>query len=306
MPSTYSCGEDRGGCHFLRLPRELRDRIYELLLDFESPPPGDPDKDPERCAMNPEDGRNLLIMISTLQRPPPNSSGSLLCSNRQVSTELSHTLFRYDITYNLDLLFDSTPELLSHPTKHNKVICYPTWTKLPASLKHLKYLDVNIRLCSWTMLWTPWCNTMPVGRVLLHLLGRGFLYGPSFTPSSSPCEAFFVQEMRINVDEDYTNKPSIWTSTQRQTSFTELPDFLRQIARAGVLAGKLGAISFYWHGQFRDRWVIEASDTPSNALSEWAVQTGNRAGGSGFHGELVFAGIPYSIGLSMSDALPSL
>lgn len=39
--------------NFLSLPCEIRDRIYELILDFEDVPPEAPDEDPERRTIHP-------------------------------------------------------------------------------------------------------------------------------------------------------------------------------------------------------------------------------------------------------------
>ncbi|KAL8671764.1 MAG: hypothetical protein Q9168_003735 [Polycauliona sp. 1 TL-2023] len=272
MPPTNPSGDDGGGFDFLGLPPELRDSIYKLLLDFESPPPRDPAKVPERHAMYPEDG-SFPTNIMITQRLPPISCGGLMCSNRQIFNELSHAISRSDITYKLDLMFKTTREPGTQDNDFSTVICYPTWTKRPASLSHIKFLDVNIRLNSWTKLTRPGINIMPVARVLLHLLGRGFLYGPGFAPpSSSPRKRFFVQEMRVNVDENYTDEISIFMSSIYETTFARLPRFLERIASAGVLSGKLGAISAYWHGEFGDRWDVEPSRAlkSKNVAREWA------------------------------------
>lgn len=88
--------------------------------------------------------------------------------------------------------------------------------------------------------------------------------------TSGPCGPFFVEELRV-VDEAYTDEPSIWYSSKQETTFAKLPSYLAQIARMGVLSRKLEAISFYWHGEFRDRWNIEAREW---ARPDWAPYYG--------------------------------
>lgn len=105
---------------------------------------------------------------------------------------------------------------------------------------------------------------MPTAQSLLHLLGCAFLYGPKMAETSGLCDPFSVQ------DEEYTDESSIWYSSKHETTFTKLLFYLAQIARRGVFFRKLGAISSYWHGEFRDRWNIEASENLDRAAREWA------------------------------------
>ena len=192
-----------------------------------------------------------FIRIIALQKLAPKSTANLLRCNRQIFHELSQAISRCDITYRLVLMLKGMEE-------HANI--YPTWTKLPASLRHLKHVDVNTTLCSNAILWSGGITCMPTAQSLFHLLGCAFLYGPKMAETSGPCEPFFVQEMRVNVDEAYTDELSICYSSKQETTFTKLPSYLAQIARMGVLFRKLGAISFYWHGEFRDRWNIEARE----------------------------------------------
>ncbi|KAI4252875.1 MAG: hypothetical protein L6R42_007797, partial [Xanthoria sp. 1 TBL-2021] len=267
---------------FLSLPREVRDRIYELILDFEVEPSEAPDEDAERGTVHPK-----FSNILAPQQLPPTSTANLLRCNRQIFHELSQTISRCDITYKLVLMLKGMKEDRSHATVG---IC-PTWTKLPASLRHLKYVDVNIRFCNQAVLWSPGVTCMPTALSLLHLLGCAFAYGPKFAETFGPCEPFFVQEMRVNVDEEYSDKFSIWYSSNRQTIFTRLPDYLAQIARRGVLSRKVRAISFYWRREFRDRWDIEASIKPDCAARSRRVQTVDPVIGDGSHSESISDGI---------------
>ncbi|KAL9611920.1 MAG: hypothetical protein Q9204_008989, partial [Flavoplaca sp. TL-2023a] len=233
MASKNQYKNSDGGFHFLNLPRELRDRIYELVLDFEDPPPEAPDEDSERRTIHPK-----TFSILAPQHLPLPSSGSLLRCNHQVFHELSEAISRCDVTYKLDLVLKGSREDGSHAIWGNRVGFYPTWTKLPASLRHLKYVAVNIKLCNYVRLYKPGIRLMPVARKLLHLFGCAFTYGPKFVETSTPCEPFFVQEMRVNVEENYTDELSIWYATGQQSTFAKLQDYLRQIAKRGVLAGK--------------------------------------------------------------------
>ncbi|KAI4274887.1 MAG: hypothetical protein LQ337_003591 [Flavoplaca oasis] len=254
-----------GGFHFLNLPRELRDRIYELVLDFEEPPPEAPDEDSERRTIHP---KTFSILVP--QQLPPPSSGSLLRCNHQVFHELSEAISRCDVTYKLDLVLKGRREDGPHAICGDRVGFYPTWTKLPASPRHLKHVAINIRLCNYVVLYKPGIRIMTVARDLLHFFGCAFTYGPKFVESSTPCEPFFIQEMSVNVEKNYTDELTIWYTTRQKSTFAKLPRYLQRIARQGVLAGKVGAISFYWHGEFRDRWYVDVNGIHKNAASEWA------------------------------------
>ncbi|KAL8923755.1 MAG: hypothetical protein Q9172_003001 [Xanthocarpia lactea] len=249
MTSTDHFEGGAEGTNLLSLPRELRDRIYEWVLHLDVPPPSSPDEDEQR--------RTVYKRLSHIRIPkqvPQTSSSSLLRCNRQISNELSQTIARCGITYALDIMLKDKGEDVFDA----KVDFYPTWIKLPAPLRHLKYLDVNIRLRDFVVLYSHGFR-----RSWIYILGSVFLYTPIFPEPGSPYDSsapYYIQELRLNVEENCPDKLPAWAPIHREEFLSKFPAYLRHPELRDTLPRRLGAISYYWHGKFKDRFVLPAGD----------------------------------------------
>ena len=252
MTSTDHFEGGAEGTNLLSLPQELRDRIYEWVLHLDVPPPSSPDEDGERRTIY-----KRLFHIRIPKQVPQTSSSSLLRCNRQISNELSQTIARCGITYGLDILLKDRGEE-QHAIFGDKVDFYPTWTKLPAPLRHLKYLDINIRLRDFIVLYSQGFR-----RSWIYILGSFFLYTPIFPEPGSPNDSsapYYIQELRLNIEENCPDELPAWGRIHREEFLSKFPAYLRHPEFRATLLRRLGAISYYWHGEFRDRWVLPAED----------------------------------------------
>lgn len=119
----------REGCptgwlaHFLSLPREIRDRPYDEILNLNIPP-SYPDSTQGECY------HSIIISKSIPQASPT----ALLECNRRIRAQFSQHISsrsssssRKGLTYTLDLLVQA-----QNPEPSYRESMYPTWSRLPA------------------------------------------------------------------------------------------------------------------------------------------------------------------------------
>ena len=141
-----SSKEQQHQSSFLLLPRELRDRIYDEVLDLSDPVPDIEASMGERRILR-ESGCGRRIYIT--QKLPSSSSSSLRRCSRQISEEVSQIIIRrgasdsHGLTSRLDLLLHG-----SEVGHREKVKLFATWIALPAPMLYIDDVHVNIRICN--------------------------------------------------------------------------------------------------------------------------------------------------------------
>ncbi|MCJ1350303.1 MAG: hypothetical protein MMC33_000284 [Icmadophila ericetorum] len=128
--------------HILSIPRELRDEIYKHNLQeplTASPPTLQSQSTLSRqtvlCLETDPDYHfgEVSVRYPTLTPLPP--SHGLLQTCRQLRAELLDCIRRMPIRYKIDLA-----------SRTDKDVLYPTWVSIPAFVKHIDVLDVQLRL----------------------------------------------------------------------------------------------------------------------------------------------------------------
>lgn len=80
---------------FLRLPREIRDQVYEGTLDSSALPPPSIRKIVDKNPVIRHEGTpGLIYNYHGRNKTPPISCAGLLCSNQQISEEVGEVLMR--------------------------------------------------------------------------------------------------------------------------------------------------------------------------------------------------------------------
>lgn len=125
----------------LKLPREIRDLIIDLVVTDRRQPPRDSRDVPEssRRTIQTWEYRSWVglqdILFETDQ--PHASASGLLCASQQLNRETLESLDRRpqaERAYSLDLMFVAEREL------------WPTWTYVPVQSRSIDQLDVDIRI----------------------------------------------------------------------------------------------------------------------------------------------------------------
>lgn len=172
---------------FLQLPREIRDQVYEDTLDMpaqrppsirkilnnnpiiglEANPPIHPRTSTERSS------QGLMYSYHGRNNTPPISCAGLLGSNHQISDEVCEILMRRNRTteggvqYKLYLM-----------ACHKSLL--PAWLSLPAPLKYLRTLHVDMQLSTRrSFQWVGSVGTL--AELSLQLLLRFFRCGPQLS-----------------------------------------------------------------------------------------------------------------------------
>ncbi|KAL8872447.1 MAG: hypothetical protein Q9174_001917 [Haloplaca sp. 1 TL-2023] len=245
---------------FLHLPRELRDRIYDEVLDLSDPVP-----DMEASVQ----GRRALAStrrISITPKLPSSASSSLRRCNRQISEEVFQMIRRrgasysHGLTSKLDLLLQG-----SEPGDRGNVKLFATWIALPAPMLYTNKVHVNVRVSNpeglfWIGCGGPGYTTTD----LMHLLGCFFAYGPSFEKATRSCTPILIRELCLDVVEN--------DEKERYSVYRELSYFLGCVARNGVLGGKLHKIFILIAGTLRREFEVIKDTDPSTiaaTVKEW-------------------------------------
>ncbi|KAL9577472.1 MAG: hypothetical protein Q9212_006342 [Teloschistes hypoglaucus] len=245
---------------FLQLPREIRDRIYEELLDVEFPIPDSIDSKEERHCLASRRGGTIRVV----NHLPAFSAGGLARCCHQIFDELSGAIKRRSasargITGKLDLMIHGPDE------HHGQERIYPSWTALPIPMSSIHNVHVTFRTVKPEELF--WVGDGGPGfftRALLHLLGCFFAYGPSFEDGKSQAPNW-IEELRIDLENDDRA-----FRRGRRSVFRQLSNFLEWVAVSGVLAGRLGKLSLYVAGTISDEWEVKKYEDNSSTVGEWS------------------------------------
>ncbi|KAL8718566.1 MAG: hypothetical protein Q9225_004313 [Loekoesia sp. 1 TL-2023] len=258
-----------GQFHLLSLPPEVRDQIYDAILDLDAPP-----TDPKYVGYKQiEKGFTCRLHLPT--RAPQASSATLLSCNRQLHNELSQAISRRacsasktGLTYSLDLLVEGADR-----RKDEYEHLSPTWTKMPAlPIKYAKSIHVNFKVQNYPGL-IFWGAGGPgqTTQSLMNLLSRFFAYGPTFDEDSTiPTPPDFVEELIIEVllVEDPQN--GILDHHERRSKVVGGLLLLDLVVHSGLLAGKLGKISICVDGAIKKQWVVTEEANVEKTAKEWS------------------------------------
>ena len=159
---------------FLRLPREIRDQVYEDILDSSALPPPSIRKIVDKNPVIRHEGTpGLIYNYHGRNKTPPISCAGLLGSNHQISEEMGEVLMRRNkkteegVQYKLFLM-----------ACHNSLL--PSWLSLPAPLKYLRTLQVDLQLSNnRNFQWVGSVGTL--AELSLQLLLRFFRCGPQLS-----------------------------------------------------------------------------------------------------------------------------
>ncbi|KAL8830020.1 MAG: hypothetical protein Q9170_005921 [Blastenia crenularia] len=227
--------------HLLSLPPEIRNLIYDAVLDLGTPAPVAP-------------GRFIYLdeyiyvgySVFIPNQVPDASSAAFFCCNHQIRSELSQQILQKVLRYSLSILLQGTDDATHEP---EQVI--PTWTKIPApfftnhpkSVLHVCLQARNARSLSWI---NEDKGSGRTGLALLNLLRRFFAYGPAFderAKATSPPR--FVEELVIEVlpVKLPASELARGTLTDPQPRIVRGLKLLCPVAYSGLLAGKVGKIS---------------------------------------------------------------
>lgn len=179
---------------FLDLAREIRDKIYILVLQSTLNPPPTPEESGKRwCEKN---ALGIADPFKYEKKPAAYACYGLLGSNRQITWEMHEAVLREysdtygGVTYKLDCMARDTGEEL-----------WPTWLALPAPPRYLKSLEVDIRIL-------PTAQILGSGKEapealvsnLLHLLEHFVLHGPGFIGShTAPPASLRLRKLECNL-----------------------------------------------------------------------------------------------------------
>ena len=140
--------------HFFSISRELRDNIYDEFLGLELPAPKVPLQ--HRAAgyspFTSPRRRNGIDSVFEVRgnaslnfTRPRTASSALLCSNKQIRTELLEAIQRRSRQKKLASKLDVIVA--------DRGCFFPTWTLLPAPVSHFDVLEINIRIMPLLSQW---------------------------------------------------------------------------------------------------------------------------------------------------------
>ncbi|KAL8691408.1 MAG: hypothetical protein Q9218_003361 [Villophora microphyllina] len=241
---------------FLQLPRELRDPIYEAVLDLETTTPDLVTPGIERHPLTSRKGGSILVLDDL----PATSSGSLMRCCRQVRIELSESILHKSassqgLTSKLDLTVNGSGQIL------------PIWNAIPAPISNIKSVYVNFHVHNREKLdWIGDGGPAHFTQALLHLLGCFFAYGPSFEDQKSQAPSW-IEELRLDVAQDDRCE----NRSRLRSVVGNLTTFLSMVAHSGVVGGRLGKLSLYTAGTLVERWDVSKYGDCSETVREWSA-----------------------------------
>ncbi|KAL8840011.1 MAG: hypothetical protein Q9170_001495 [Blastenia crenularia] len=244
--------------HLLSLPREIRDRIYDVVLDLETPVPN-------LDSVNYQIPAHFHYSIRIPDRIPRSSCAALLCCNHQLESEVSQAVSRRACTsskngliYTLDLLVQGRSR---NTGQWDRIT--PTWTKIPSlPITHAKCLHVNFQADKNHKRISFLGDGGPgeTNQTLLNLLIRFFTYGPMFDgysmmKSTPPAfiEELVMEILPVEPGEEQWKGP-MYDRDPRDSIVWGL--LLRMVARSGLLAGRLGRIYLCVDGEIVSQWDV--------------------------------------------------
>lgn len=266
LPTSHSAGSP---CHFafLSLPRELRDHIYNAVLETATPPPASPASAVDRWENDNPWGADHGIVYE--RRLASIFCLGLLCCNRQISGEMKSAIARKTndpeggVTYKLDIM-----------VQHMQL--WPSWTSIPASPQHVRHVEVDIRIFTYSDLEFRCDHRYMPGAVAMHLLRllSGFLaHGPLFIPHSKPLPNILrLETLTVNLSsypEGFHKAQYEWEGAYRIHAFKRMKALLGHLDDSGLLSGKVGRLKLC-NGNKVEEWEIEDKGFNSRVAQQWA------------------------------------
>lgn len=209
---------------FLNLPRELRDRVYfQVLLSPITPASTSPDEAGPRqefriSLWNPE---SAISYDSTF---PRSSTSALLCASHQIHDETHAAIVSYNkvhpegLTYHLDCMIRGDAFGPGGGL-------WPTWVSLPAPVRYVRYVKVDIR-CFGDLKLIRFIGVPGVrlsidirSRLLLRLLWQFFANGHGFSTANPSFQQ--SPQLFMNTLDSLTVKYVPRPGTHQGSSFLE-------------------------------------------------------------------------------------
>lgn len=266
LPTPNSASSTRH-VTFLSLPRELRDHIYNAVLGTSIPPPASPASAVDRWENGNPWGADHGIVYE--RRPASIFCLGLLCCNRQISGEMKSAIARKcdgsegGVTYKLDIM-----------VQHMQL--WPTWTSIPASPQHMRHVEVEIRIFTYSDLKFRYDRRHMPGAVAMHLLRllSGFLtHGPLFIPQSKPLSyVLHAESLTVNlisIPEGFPTAQYEWEGAYRIHAFKRMKELLGHLNDSGLLSGKVEMVKLR-NGDEAEEWEIEDKGCNSGVAQQWA------------------------------------
>ncbi|KAL8748953.1 MAG: hypothetical protein Q9184_007009 [Pyrenodesmia sp. 2 TL-2023] len=255
--------------HLLSLPLEIREQIYDHVLDLNV-----------SCFDTQTIQEHYALFIP--RRIPRASAAAVLRCNRQIYMELSQRLAsrvaptsRNGLTYELKVVLEGTK-----PNPYHGIRIYPTWTKipmLPISYAKCLYVYLQGRAYGNSNRHFDFEGDRGLGQStqdLLNLLARFFAYGATFNADKPMLRPQYVEELVVDVlpvevlhlhaehDRDGPiNNPD--------REMRESLGFLDMVAKSGLLFGRLGRISAYVDGKYKQQWKVIHQEITEDIVKEW-------------------------------------
>ncbi|KAI4169763.1 MAG: hypothetical protein LQ346_008936 [Caloplaca aetnensis] len=215
--------ESKGSFAFTNLSRELRDHIYEILLQSSRTPPVSPDHGGARKYPSEEDEEYFETCNCYPAEDLQSTAAPLQLTCRQVHDEVQEAVLRLKISrnlpYKLDLMMLDEAKL------------YPTWLAFPAFVDDIPRLDVDFRLFGDVegkqSAMRGGCGGPPLLIWSLFRLTERFLRrGPDFLASCEPNRYLSIDELAVNV---------ITPSPPPPNGYADRTTFLRWGDRKGLV-----------------------------------------------------------------------
>lgn len=210
------------------------------------------------------------------RRPASISCLGLLCCNRQISGEMKSAITRKSndpeggVTYKLDIM-----------VQH--VQLWPTWTAIPASPQHMRHVEVDIRIFTYSDLEFRYDRRHIPGAVAMHLLRllSGFLaHGPLFISHSKPLPCTLrLETLTVNlssIPEGFPKAQYEWEGAYRIHAFKRMKALLGHLDDSGLLSGKVGRLKLCSRNEVEE-WEIEDKGFNSRIAQQWVQYGWNSA-----------------------------
>ena len=253
-----------------KLPREVRDSIYESVLDFGTDPPASPAEEDDRR----EEDQGWGTMY--YQRDLPSTSlGGLLGCSQQTRREVLDLIARVNasgesgIRYKLDLMIWENS-------------LQPTWLKTPTPPKYVKEIVVDIRMFSHRG--PQWIGNALLGQYLLQMLRRFLQFGPRFItdppgrrdlrplyPLRDPTLTIFFNAMDTKLDDETKEivPRTPWTGNPREdpenNARFRLHHYISKFVASGLLYGKLDKIRMWYKEEMHVWEIVDKGDRTTSA-----------------------------------------
>lgn len=253
---------------FLSLPREIRDHIYNDVLESSIPPPASPASAVDRWENDNPWGADHGIVYE--RRPASIFCLGLLCCKRQIAAEMRAAIARKSkepeggITYKLDIM-----------VQHMQL--WPTWISVPASPQHMRHVEVEIRIFTYSDLEFRYDRRHMPGAVAMHLLpllSGFFTHGPLFIPHTSKLFPYILHAETLTVNlvsipEGFSAAQYEWEGAYRVHAFRRMKELLSHLDESGLLSRKVGRLMLR-NGDEVEEWEIEDKEHNSRIARQWS------------------------------------